>query len=57
MCIQVYSSRLLVGVKGYGETHKLFGDKILKIPQPTNKKCEAIMYRHEIDIEDLRGLI
>ena len=38
MCIQVYSSRLLVGVQGYGETHKLFGDKILKIPQPTNKK-------------------
>ena len=48
------------------------GDKILKIPQPTNKKnqhyfsyflSEAIMYRQEIDIsEDLsqggrRGLI
>ena len=45
MYIQVYSSRLLVGVKGTkiaikgnGETHKLFGDKILKLPQPTNKK-------------------
>ena len=57
-------------IKGTGESHKLFGDKILKIPQPTNKRysfsyflSEAIMYRHEIDIsEDLsqggrRGLI
>ena len=25
-------------IKATGESHKLFGDKILKIPQPTNKK-------------------
>ena len=40
-------------IKGTGESHKLFGDKILKIPrgQPTNFSyflIEAIMYRHEI---------
>ena len=57
---------MCIEVKG----NKLFGDKILKIPQPTNKKkhsspyflSEAIMNRHEIEIEDLsqggrRGLI
>ena len=51
--------------------NKLFGNKILNIRQPTNKKkktffpyflSEAIMNRHEIEIEDLsqggrRGLI
>ena len=77
MCIQVYSSRLLVEfrvtkfvIKVAEESHQSFGNKILKIPQSTNKKhpfsyflSEAMMYRHEIDVEDLsrqggrRGLI
>ena len=43
-------------IKGTGESHKLFGDKILSKNspyQPINFLSEAIMYRHEIDIEDL----
>ena len=55
-------------IKDTGESDKLFGDKILSKNspyQPTNFSyflSEAIMYRHEIDIEDLsqggrRGLI
>ena len=74
MCIQVYSSRLLVGVKGY-QIFKLKATSYLVIKfsifaSPLIKKThsfpyflsEAIMNRHEIDIEDLsqggrRGLI